>query len=138
MLCLCRYSHCVPGLVRICVKTHPHEFRADSFLLAVCSTWWNIYRKAGMLCDKVQLCRAVCLQVRYPDKQVQLILPRLADFRQLEDLKYRLYTTVLLSHGVWSGETKKHHFSALFTFVFFFIYIMDALSFYWKVPHIAM
>lgn len=40
--------------------------------------------------------------MRYPDKQVQLILPRLADFRQLEDLKYRLYTTVLLSHGVWS------------------------------------
>lgn len=40
--------------------------------------------------------------MKYPDKQVQLILPRLADFRQLEEFKYRLYTSVLLSHGVWS------------------------------------
>ncbi|KAL1427781.1 hypothetical protein MTO96_003125 [Rhipicephalus appendiculatus] len=52
--------------------------------------------------ESVQDIRNVRVKVRYPDKQVQLILPRLADFRQLEDLKYRLYTTVLLSHGVWS------------------------------------
>ncbi|EEC20489.1 integrator complex subunit, putative [Ixodes scapularis] len=44
----------------------------------------------------------VRVKVKYPDKQVQLILPRLADFRQLEDFKYRLYTSVLLSHSVWS------------------------------------
>ncbi|KAH9369714.1 hypothetical protein HPB48_007681 [Haemaphysalis longicornis] len=52
--------------------------------------------------ESVQDIRNIRVKVRYPDKQVQLILPRLADFRQLEDLKYRLYTTVLLSHGVWS------------------------------------
>ncbi|XP_077516284.1 integrator complex subunit 4 [Amblyomma americanum] len=52
--------------------------------------------------ESVQDIRNVRVKVRYPDKQVQLILPRLADFRQLEELKYRLYTTVLLSHGVWS------------------------------------
>lgn len=52
--------------------------------------------------ENVQEVKNVRVKVKYPDKQVQLILPRLADFRQLEDLKYRLYTTVLLSHGVWS------------------------------------
>ncbi|KAH7986011.1 hypothetical protein HPB49_026163 [Dermacentor silvarum] len=57
--------------------------------------------------ESVQDIRNVRVKVRYPDKQVQLILPRLADFRQLEDLKYRLYTTVLLSHGVWSAHKER-------------------------------
>ncbi|XP_022652711.1 integrator complex subunit 4-like isoform X2 [Varroa destructor] len=45
---------------------------------------------------------AVRIRLRYPDKQEQLILPRRSNFRPTDDGRQRLYTRVLLSHGVWS------------------------------------
>ncbi|XP_003738452.1 integrator complex subunit 4 [Galendromus occidentalis] len=42
------------------------------------------------------------VRVKYPDKQEQLVIPRRSDFRQVENDRQRLYTKVLLSHGVWS------------------------------------
>ncbi|OQR67888.1 integrator complex subunit 4-like [Tropilaelaps mercedesae] len=45
---------------------------------------------------------AVRIRLRYPDKQEQLVLPRRSNFRPTDDGRQRLYTRVLLSHGVWS------------------------------------
>ncbi|GIY87435.1 integrator complex subunit 4 [Caerostris darwini] len=52
--------------------------------------------------ENVENIKNVKVKVKYPDQQVQLILPRLADFRQQGELQYRLYTSVLLSHSIWS------------------------------------
>ncbi|GBM31165.1 Integrator complex subunit 4 [Araneus ventricosus] len=52
--------------------------------------------------ENVENVKNVKVKVKYPDQQVQLILPRLADFRQQGELQYRLYTSVLLSHSIWS------------------------------------
>lgn len=52
--------------------------------------------------ENVENVKNVRVKVKYPDQQVQLILPRLADFRLQGELQYRLYTSVLLSHSVWS------------------------------------
>lgn len=45
---------------------------------------------------------AISPRLRYPDKQEQLVLPRRSNFRLTEEGRQRLYTKVLLSHGVWS------------------------------------
>lgn len=52
--------------------------------------------------ENVEDVKTVRVKVKYPDKQTQLILPRAADFKVISPTKYRLLTTVLLSHSVWS------------------------------------
>ncbi|XP_077987926.1 integrator complex subunit 4-like [Glandiceps talaboti] len=52
--------------------------------------------------ENVQDVQNIQLQIKLPDNQTQLIRPRIADFRKLSQLKYRLLTVVYLSHGVWS------------------------------------
>ncbi|KAG8199519.1 hypothetical protein JTE90_009365 [Oedothorax gibbosus] len=52
--------------------------------------------------ENIENVKNVKVKVKYPDQQIQLILPRLADFRQQGNLQYRLYTSVLLSHSIWS------------------------------------
>lgn len=110
-------AHACPTL-RLCCSTGD---RGDTGLERIKQTRATLYEPAGETdlpqkftaglvlaitldaeIDNVWDIRSVRVKVKYPDKQVQLILPRLADFRQLEEFKYRLYTTVLLSHGVWS------------------------------------
>ncbi|XP_043224556.1 integrator complex subunit 4-like [Amphibalanus amphitrite] len=47
----------------------------------------------------------VRLRVQYPDQRAQLVLPRATDFRPLDEpASYRLRTTVLVSHQVWSED----------------------------------
>lgn len=52
--------------------------------------------------ENIENIKTVRVKIKYPDQQVQFILPPLADFRQQGFQNYRLYTTVLLSHSVWS------------------------------------
>ena len=47
----------------------------------------------------------VRLRVQYPDQRAQLVMPRATDFRPTEEAAcYRLRTTVLVSHQVWSED----------------------------------
>ncbi|XP_076344076.1 integrator complex subunit 4 [Tachypleus tridentatus] len=52
--------------------------------------------------ENVENFHNVRLKIKYPDQQTHVVLPRLADFRPLGNHSYRLYTSVLLSHNVWS------------------------------------
>ena len=45
---------------------------------------------------------ALSLQLRYPDSEVQLVVPRLADFRQQNPQSHSITTDVILSHGLWT------------------------------------
>ncbi|RWS02319.1 hypothetical protein B4U79_07769 [Dinothrombium tinctorium] len=51
----------------------------------------------------------VRMMIHFPDQQTNLILPKLSDFRLLENdgndnetKNYRLYTNIYISHGVWT------------------------------------
>lgn len=52
--------------------------------------------------ENVNDVKNVRVKVKYPDQQVQLILPKLSEFKFQENQNYRLYTVILLSHNVWS------------------------------------
>lgn len=52
--------------------------------------------------EHVSNLKVVRIQVKYPDQQVHLILPRMTDFREISPNHHRIITTVLLSHSIWS------------------------------------
>jgi integrator complex subunit 4 len=68
------------------------------------------------LCN-VRNTATLCVKVKYPDQQTQLIVPKCSDFRpmllsdpegnnvttsDMSDTDFRLLTTVLVSHQVWT------------------------------------
>ena len=44
----------------------------------------------------------IWLQLRYPDSEVQLVVPRLTDFRQQNPQSHSITTDVVLNHGLWT------------------------------------
>ncbi|XP_071501854.1 integrator complex subunit 4-like [Diadema antillarum] len=42
------------------------------------------------------------IEVKFPDFQTQVFMPRASDFRVLNDLRHRMMTEIYLSHSLWS------------------------------------
>ncbi|XP_054152936.1 integrator complex subunit 4-like [Oppia nitens] len=95
-------------LVRLCMTTatiHEPSGKSDTPLKFTAGLILGLPFDA--IIENISDIKYVRIKIHYPDQQIQVVLPKLNDFRLIESKQnpnlsnYRLYTTVYLSHGVW-------------------------------------